>query len=72
MAFGNKTVVADSAFTAVEFNHCVEYMRFAAGDTLPVIQFGDYYHYYYAEGLPYYLFKVYQPDLKISYSTPGK
>ena len=71
MAFGNKTLVADSAFTAAEFNHSVEYMRFAAGDTLPMIQFGDDY-YYYAEGLPYYLFKAYQPDLKISYSTPGK
>jgi len=49
MAFYGKTVVADSTFIAMEINQNIEYMQFAACDTLPMIKLaGD--PYYFAEG----------------------
>jgi hypothetical protein len=52
MAFCGKTVIADSPFDALEFNHSNEYMQFAAHDTLSMIKLAGY-SYYYAEGLWY-------------------
>jgi hypothetical protein len=49
MAFYTKTVVADSVFNAMEFNHSSEYIHFAAGDTLTMIKLADD-RYYYVEG----------------------
>lgn len=49
MAFYGKTVIAGSAFSALEFNHSNEYIHFTAGDTLPMIKLADC-PYYYAEG----------------------
>jgi hypothetical protein len=47
--FCSKTVVADSAFTAIECNHNIEYVHISAGDTLPMVKLA-YDPYYYVEG----------------------
>jgi|GEM_PF-3001946 len=52
MAFYGKTIIADSVLNAIEFNHDAEYVHFAAGDTLPMIQLADE-CYYYVEGFWY-------------------
>lgn len=48
-AFYGKAVVADSTFTAMEWNQNIEYMQFNAGDTLPMINLAGN-PYYFAEG----------------------
>ena len=49
MAFHCKMPISDTAFTAIEVNRGNEYMSFAAGDTLPMVNLAGYL-YYYAEG----------------------